>query len=257
VSWLRRVLGTRPWDGSTGRPRSANGASSFHLAWQVPEGEWFGARSVLEVVVPPAVAALHFWAMQVSFVERGRAGGGAHLGLQWYPPHPGSTAVNWGGYRPDGRELDGSASTLPSATDNVNTRDYSWRSHRAYGLEVRRGATRADGTTAWQGIVTDLTTDRATTVRELYAHGSMLVAPMVWSEIFADCDAPAVEVHWHDLAVRQSTDRWISVRSAVVNYQPIADGGCSTTDSSSSGSVFVQRTGTSRHVRQGTRLELS
>ena len=113
--------GTAP---SAGRdPR--NGASSFHLAWDAPTGPWIGADVVLEVTEPPTVPALYFWALQVSFEDRGRAAGGAHLGLQWYPPHPGSTAVNWGGYAPDGRELDGSNSLLPSATGNPNTRDFA------------------------------------------------------------------------------------------------------------------------------------
>ena len=81
---------------------------------------------MLEVTTAPQVEALYFWALQVSFTDRGRSGGGAHLGLQWYPAHPGSTAVNWGGYVPDGHELEGTTSALPSATGNVNTRDFPW-----------------------------------------------------------------------------------------------------------------------------------
>jgi hypothetical protein len=257
VSWLRRLLTGDPWDGSAGRPRSANGASSFHLAWQVPDGVWHGARVVLEVVVPPSVPALYFWALQVSFVEQGRAGGGAHLGLQWYPAHPGSTAANWGGYRPDGRELDGSTSALPSAPGNVNTRDFDWRPGRGYSLEVRRGAERADGTTAWQGLVTDLTTGTATLVRELHASGTALASPMVWSEIFADCDAPPVEVYWRELALLDAAGSWTEVTSASVNYQSVSEGGCTSTESSARGSTFVQRTGTVRGVPQGARLELA
>ena len=100
------------WDGTSGQPPSGNGASSFHLGWAVdpppPGRAWVAAEAVLEVLVAPGVPALSFWALQVSFHERGRAGGAGHLGLQWHDGHPGSTAVNWGGYGPTGTELDGS-----------------------------------------------------------------------------------------------------------------------------------------------------
>ena len=133
------------WDGTSGRPRSSNGASSLHLGWDVPQpvadDPWVAADAVLEVRSPPEVLALYFWALQASFTDRGRHGGAGHLGLQWYPAHPGSTAVNWGGYGPDGRELDGSASTLPSATGNPNTRDYAWSPATPYGC-ASSGSTR-------------------------------------------------------------------------------------------------------------------
>ena len=105
MSWWRRFVDGIRWDGTVGAPRSANGASSFHLAWDAPTGPWLRAEAVLEVTEPPTVASLYFWALQVSFEDRGRAAGGAHFGFQWYPAHPGSTAVNWGGYAPDGGEL--------------------------------------------------------------------------------------------------------------------------------------------------------
>ena len=101
------------WDGTTGPPRSSNAASSFHLQWVVgapPAGRsWVSVEAVLEVLVPPAVPALSFWALQASFADRGRHHGAGHLGLQWYPPHPDSTAVNWGGYDAGGHELSGSS----------------------------------------------------------------------------------------------------------------------------------------------------
>ncbi len=50
--------------------------------------------------MPPAVPRLYFWALQVSFASGPRLQGGAHLGLQWHPRYPGSTAVNFGGYGP-------------------------------------------------------------------------------------------------------------------------------------------------------------
>ncbi len=76
-------------DGSrqTGPPRSANGASSFHLFWEIPEqvasppGSGAGlveVSAVLEVLEEPQTKALYFWALQVDFVARGRVWGGGH-----------------------------------------------------------------------------------------------------------------------------------------------------------------------------------
>lgn len=223
----------------------------------MPPGEWIGVEAVLEVAVPPEVPALYFWALQVSFAERGRAVGGAHLGLQWYPPHPGSTAVNWGGYASDGRELDGSQSALSSATSNVNTRDFAWRPRAAYRLVVTRDDERTHGDLhAWRGEVVDLATGTSTVVRHLFARGSSIGSPMVWSEVFADCDAPGTLVRWRDLVVRSAGGERVAVDSVHVNYQSIADGGCVTTDSSVDGQVFVQQTGRTRRTRQGDQLSL-
>lgn len=254
MSWLRRLVHGSTWDGTSGTPRSANAASSFHLFWDAPEGSWTSAAVVVEVSTPPSVPSLYFWALQVSFVERGRAAGGAHLGLQWYPPHPGSTAVNWGGYASNGHELNGSASILPSATGNPNTRDFAWSPARAYRLAITRGRARADGAVAWRGSITDVETGHEAVVRDLYAHGTHLETPMVWSEVFADCDAAAVEVRWRDLALGDEEGDQLPIATAVVSYQAVADGGCATTDSSVVGGAFVQRTGTTRRVRPGARL---
>ena len=99
-----RLRSSVRWTGATGRPRSGNGASSFHLFWDVPPGPWVEAAATLVVADPPTVPKLYFWALQVSFEDRGRGGGGAHLGLQWHAQHPGNTAVNWGGYGTNGQE---------------------------------------------------------------------------------------------------------------------------------------------------------
>src|SRR5436190_306010 len=90
-----------------GRATSSNRASSMHLWWEPGPRSLREVAVTLEVVEPPVVDELYFWALQVSFVDGDRHVGGAHLGLQWYSPHPGSTAVNWGGYRDAGGELDG------------------------------------------------------------------------------------------------------------------------------------------------------
>jgi len=64
ASIRRRVarLAARPR--LTGRPTSPNGASSFHLIWEVPTGEELVEASVsLVVPVLPSVPRLYFWAL--------------------------------------------------------------------------------------------------------------------------------------------------------------------------------------------------
>ena len=145
---LDRLLGRPRWDGTTGRPRSGNGASSSHLVWELPAGPYRELSAELTVIEPPVVPRLHFWALQVGFA--GPGGGGAHLGLQWHPDHPGSTAANWGGYGRDGRQLEGGPLAVPSATGNQNTGDLAWRPRSPYRLVVRRSErTPPSGSVAW------------------------------------------------------------------------------------------------------------
>lgn len=233
---------------TTGYPASSNRASSFHLHWGgLPAGARLVAvTAVLEVVVPPAVDELYFWALQVSFADRRGERGGAHLGLQWYPRHPGSRAVNWGGYRRGGgRELDGTASPLPSATGNPNTRDWWWEPGTPVRLTVA-----AAGPGAWSGSVD------GTEVRRLHCDGDRLDRPMVWSEVFARCDDPAAVVRWSGFAAR--TDRGDVVRPdrALVTYQSEADGGCANTTVVPDGDGVLQLTGTHRDVPAGRVLPL-
>lgn len=188
---------------------------------------------MLEIVEPPTVPHLYFWAVQVSFADRGRRLGGAHLGLQWHDGHPGGTAVNWGGYRDGAGELKGEASLLPSATGNPNTRDYAWHPRREYRLRIH-----GDGDGWWTGEVTDLTTGVATIVRRLHGGGTALAAPMVWSEVFARCDDPSVTVRWSALSPSPSSLR--------TSYQSHADGGCANTRSRSDGDGWLQITNTTR-----------
>jgi hypothetical protein len=251
VGWWGRLLGGRTpaWDGTHGIPPSGNGASSFHLTWEAPSGRWVAAEAALEVLETPAVPRLVFWALQVSFVDRGRRAGGAHLGLQWHPAHPGSTAVNWGGYGPDGRELDGSPSALPSATGNPNTRDYPWRPGRPYRLRVSLAAE------GWRGEVVD-DDGAVTVVRDLHAGGRTLDAPVVWSEVFAACDEPAGTVRWSGLHLSADDGTQVAPDTVRVSYQPLAEGGCITTDVVVDGDGFVQRTATERRTPNGARLTI-
>ena len=206
-----------------------------------PGADVVEAAVTLVVPAAPAVERLYFWALQVSF----SGGGGAHLGLQW-GADPGHRLrhVNWGGYGPDGAELGGTLSVLPSSFGNPNTRDYDWQEGRPHRLRVVRDAA------GWAGWVDD------SLVRHLPGPGTGLHGPMVWSEVFADCDHPPVRVCWADPeVVTRSGDR-MAVRSAVTSYQSHADGGCDNTSSSVEGDVFVQTTATPRLVPPGTRLTL-
>ncbi|HEX8804592.1 MAG TPA: hypothetical protein VF743_10370 [Acidimicrobiales bacterium] len=233
---------------TTGYPTSSNRASSLHLAWELPPGTGpvVAASVVLVVEAEPPVPDLYFWALQVNFADGGgRRHGGAHLGLQWHRPHPGSRAANWGGYAPGRGELAGSGSPLPSATGNPNTRDLWWEPGRPHTLAVERAP---EG--GWAGSVDGVR------LRALHAGGDRLEGLMVWSEVFARCDAPPVAVRWSGFRV-VTADGGVAGPSALrVNYQRRADGGCDNTTALPDGDGVRQVTGTDRVTPQGARLPL-
>jgi hypothetical protein len=259
--WLRRLLALLRGSGGGGTgspgggrvrgdPPSGNGASSFHLSWDLP-GEFAAVSVTLEVLEPPSVDRLYFWALQATFTDRGRDGGAAHLGLQWHPSYPGRTAVNWGGYRPTGSVLAGSESLLPSSAGNPHTRDYRWSAGRPYRLRIARSP---ETLTAWRGSVTDLRSGRETVVRDLDAQGTHLRGVVMWSEVFARCEHPSVAVRWS--APEAVTDGGEVVRptAVVVNYQSHGDGGCANTNSVADEVGLVQRTNCDRATPLGARL---
>ena len=237
-----------------GEPRSPNGASSMHLWWELP-GRLVEVAATLEVVMPPAVPRLYFWALQVSFDDGRRHRGGAHLGLQAHPAHPGGTAVNWGGYRAagdGGGELAGSTSPLTSATDNPNTRDFPWVAHRPYRLRIFAPDHRVPQ--RWRGDVTDLVTATATVVRDLEVPAPFLVQPVIWSEVFARCDHPPAAVRWSDLRARTADHRDVRPSAVRVSYQSRAEGGCDNTTAAPDGDGVVQITNAARRIDPGTTL---
>jgi hypothetical protein len=244
VPFLRRAR-------TRGFPPSGNGASSFHLGWRLPPdaGHLVSASATLEILTPPVVEHLYFWALQIAFP----GAGAAHLGLQWNHRHPGFGAVNWGGYAADGSLLAGTESPLPSTPDDPNTRDYPWQSGRPYKLGVHR--TDEGG---WRGEVTDLTTGDPTTVRDLGAAAPYLGDPMVWSEVFARCDDPAVTVRWSQFQVVTDGGDPFAPSALVVNYQSHVEGGCANTTSvlDDRGGV-LQITSTERTTPQGAALPLT
>ncbi len=216
------------WQGrAEGRPPVArSGVSSFHAWWQDwPSNEPIVDVAVtIEVVTPPAVDKLYFWALQASFSDGRRGYGAAHLGLQWNPLHPGLTAVNWGGYGDPSvtsSVLSGSRSTLPSRPNDENTRDYPWRAGVPYTLRIQRAA---DG---WAGSVTDGSSGVTHEVRRLFAGGERLTSPIVWAEVFAGCSDPPTEVRWSSLTVVTASGQALGPQRLRLTFP--ADG-CPNTD---------------------------
>ncbi|MGH1493346.1 MAG: hypothetical protein ACRBK7_28770 [Acidimicrobiales bacterium] len=254
-SWLSKLVvpGSGGVPGrTTGPPTSSNGASSFHLSWEVPPTPLLEVGATFEVLEPPVAPELYFWALQVSFMQGPARRGGAHFGLQYHPNYPNGGAVNWGGYQDVGGEIDGSVSALPSALDNINTRTYAWQPGRQYRHRIYRSPDRG-----WRGSITDLETGVETVVRDLWIDADSMLSPMVWSEVFADCDHPSVAIRWSELdatAVDGSTFRTNSVR---LNYQTFGDGGCANSNTSTDHLGFVQRTATERTNPTGARLTLN
>jgi hypothetical protein len=227
-----------------------------HLRWHLG-GELREVSVTLEVLESPAVERLYFWALQTDLAGHGgRHAGGAHLGLQWHPSHPGSRAVNWGGYDARGTELRGSGSPLPSALRNPNTRDLWWSERTPYRLTIERAPADADrgGLHAWRGAVTDLATGRATVVRDLWVPGDRITGVVMWSEVFARCDDPSVAVRWSDPSATLLDGVTVRPDRLSVNYQTHADGGCANTDSSPDGAGVVQRTDVARSSPSGAVL---
>jgi hypothetical protein len=231
----------------SGFPTSSNKASSFHLRWVgLPAGDpLVEVSATLEIVQPPVVPRLYFWALQASFVEGTRQCGAGHLGLQWHSAHPGGTAINWGGYDSSARELDGSRSEWPSATGNQNTRDFSWEPGRPYRLSISTGSRLGD----WRGSVD------GDVVRELHGGGTSLADVMVWSEVFARCDDPTVVVRWSDFSAR-TTGATVAPDRLVVSYQSKLDGGCDNTSVLVARGAADQLTNVAREVPPGAVLFL-
>jgi len=231
----------------TGTPPSGNGASSFHLHWQMPPSTpLVGVQATFEIVDPPQVDHLYFWALQASFGDGRRSHGGAHLGLQWNDRYPGHTAANWGGYHHSGRILDGSLSPLPSTPDDPNTRDYPWQARNPYRFRITRV------TDGWRGEIADFVTGRSVAIRDLYAPGTQLISPIVWSEVFAACDDPQVLVRWSGFGALTVDGDVVRPGAVRVNYQAYEAGGCSNTNVLFDGDGIIQATNAERAVPQGS-----
>ncbi len=251
LNLFSRLFGRPQGPGATrdrGRPPSPNGASSMHLTWLGgPPGGAKAVRATIEVIEPPHTDDLYFFALQASFLQATTQVGGAHIGLQWNRRHPGNTAVNWGGYHSQARGgsiLDGTTSPLPSLPRDPNTRDYPWRPHRSYRLEIAPGSTQG----WWLGSITDLATDETSVVRELHGGGETLAFPVVWCEVFAPCDAPPVKVAWSNLEYADGEGGWNPIDTVRTNYQDYTAGGCTNTNSAFEAGRWVQTTNAPRET---------
>ena len=80
---------------------------------------------------------------------------------------------------------------------------------------------------------------------------------MVWSEVFAPCDAPPVAVRWSGFRATTTPGRSRRAGAVHVNYQRRADGGCDNSTALADGGAVRQITGTERVVPQGARLTLT
>lgn len=257
-TWKRLTSGLTVGERVSGEPHSANGASSFHLVWEMPAAPLRSVAATLEVLQPPTVRRVYFWALQVSFVTDRRLAGAAHLGLQWNPRHPDSAAVNWGSYGPEDAGstlLRGSDSTLPGSRHDPNTRDFPWRPGRRYRLEVSQApATASGGPPSWRGTVTDLDGGTETLVRDLHTGGEHLASPMVWTEVFARCEHPSAVVRWSDFRAASAEADIVDPRRVRVNYQARTDGGCDNTTVIADELGLLQVTAAQRQIPQGAIL---
>lgn len=250
----------------------------MHLFWELP-GRFVEVSVTVTILDEPQTDDLYFWALQVSFEDAatGHREGAAHTGPQWAAQHPGHGAVNWGGYGARG-ELDGGPGFLPSASGNANSVDYPWRSGVPYRLTVSRtpvgdGAAAPPGFTAWRSTIMPVQAaptapagdvGEPQAIRDLWAPGDLLVSPMVWSEVFARCNADTLRVAWSDPVGIDEGGTVHRCGAASVNYQAVSDGGCSNTNittvvseaGDSARPAWVQATNSERTTSQGKRLLL-
>ena len=256
---------------AAGPPRSSNGASSFHLIWEMPQtagaAKLVEVSAVLEIIEPPRVPSLYFWALQVDFEENGVFWGGGHTGLQWNRRFPGGTALNWGGYAAQSRGgavLPGSQPDLFAFPGDPNTMSFDWEPRRPYRLRVFRSPELSGG---WRADITDLSSGTTTVVRDLMypdgpragagrAAAGYLRRPLVWSEVFADCDAPQVVARWSDLSAVGEDGLTVRPSAVRVNYQAHEAGGCGNTSVRRDGAALLQITNTPREIPQGAVLDL-
>ena len=254
-----------------GPPRSPNGASSFHLIWEMPRtaaaAKLVEVSAVLEIVEPPRVSSLYFWALQVDFEEDRVTWGGGHTGLQWNRRFPGGTALNWGGYAAQsqgGAVLPGTQPHLFAFPGDPNTMSFAWEPRRPYRLRVFRSPDVPGG---WRADITDLTSGTTTIVRDLMHPNGLraragrtaagyLLRPLVWSEVFADCDAPPVVARWSGLSAVDEDGVIVRPSSVRVNYQAHEAGGCGNTSVRRDGAGLLQVTNTPREIPQGALLDL-
>ena len=235
-----------------GLPPSPNGASSFHIWWDVPHVPLASVSVILEVLRPPEVSRLAFFAVQASFCSQSRHEGGAHAGIQWNQRHPGNLAVNWGGYDRGGAILPGSESPLQSTPHDPNTRDFAWLPGARYRLTIGPRTPGLRNPSRWPARIEGLDTGEDIVVRDLLCDGDHLREPVVWSELFTRCDDPPIEVRWTEPTALGLDGEPIAVERGRVTYQSYDAGGCTNTTVEADQVGIVQRSGCERRTAHET-----
>ena len=237
-----------------GLPPSPNGASSFHVWWDVPDVPLASVSVILEVLKPPEVSRLAFFALQASFWSPARHEGGAHTGIQWNPRHPRNLAANWGGYDHGGAILPGTESSLPSTPLDPNTRDFAWTPGARYRLTIGPLSPGGGGPGRWPARIEGLDTGEDVVVRHLLCDGDHLRSPLVWSELFTRCDDPPIEVRWSEPSALGLDGEPVPVDRGRVTYQAYDAGGCTNTTVETDRVGIVQRSGCERMTAHDTFL---
>jgi hypothetical protein len=205
----------------------------------------------LEVLEPPSVSRLYFWALQATFHDGSRSYGGAHLGLQWNPRFPRARAANWGGYSDVASVtsiLEGTPSPLPSTPNDPSTRDYAWSPGAPYRLRISHAPE------GWRGEISDLSSGHTQLVRHLLAPGDRLTSAVMWSEVFARCDHPSTTVRWS--APEWTTRDGVTMSPTRVRATFPSGGDCPNTAIGTDGLGIFQRTNAERVNRDGDVLAL-
>lgn len=219
-------------------------ASSFHAWWDtVIEDDVLHKEFLvdLRVLKQPTVTDLYFWALQCSFLADMSTPvvvGGAHTGLQWNSAHPGSKAINWGGYDQYNVLLTGSVSSFPSTPANANTRDFTWIVGQTYRFRI------------WiPGPDLVAASVDGVLIRELDVPGvEWLTSPTMWSEVFAECSAPSVLVSWSNFRAIDdaATPATSSEHAFFLSYQSELNDGCPNTNTYEYGNSIRQETNVTR-----------
>jgi hypothetical protein len=252
---LRGLLSSAGSGASTEPGEPTTGVSAFHVWWQGMSAtdHYVRCAATLEVTHLPMVDKLYFWALQATFSDaKGVEYGGAHTGLQWNPHYPRNRAINWGGYDASGSVtaiLKGSLSPMPSAPNDVNTRNYAWEVGVPYRFEISH--THA----GWLGEVTNEVTGETAEIRTLFAGGDRLTGFVCWSEIFAGCNDPSASVKWSNLSATTAAGRVVKPTGVTLSYP--TGGDCPNNDTRlDAHKAIVQTTNGTRSGHNGQLLSL-
>jgi len=212
-----------------------------------------------------------FWALQISTYAlgqpdetNGRGVGGAHIGLSY--GRGAERGLSWTGY--DERKLAAGKDWVDARLDATLSRElavadpedefrhyrYPWREGEGFRIAVAPTPGRNGW---WRGTVTDLSSGEKTVVCDLNAGGDSLGRVMVWSEVFAPCDARSASVIWSDLRGARLDGSIYRPKIVRVNYQPYDAGGCGNTNVEvRPNGAFRQVTNAVRVISQDTELAL-